>query len=144
MTWLALWTNFPFLPPRLSLYWKVTLNHSKNRQSDISSILRNILVQLLHLNYVFPTTWFFHNLRIIIFHNQRTLPLNFTITSVSLRHYASTKIFADYFFFVSFDLFWRQKQPPGVFCKKDVLKHFANFTGKHLRSSLFSIKLQAF
>ena len=118
MTWLALWTNFPFLPPRLSLYWKVTLNHSKNRQSDISSILRNILVQLLHLNYVFPTTWFFHNLRITIFHNQRTLPLNFTITSVSLRHYASTKIFADYFFLFLLISFGDRSSHQGYFVKK--------------------------
>ena len=117
MTWLALWTNFPFLPPRLSLYWKVTLNHSKNRQSDISSILRNILVQLLHLNYVFPTTWFFHNLRIIIFHNQRTLPLNFTITSVSLRHYASTKIFVDYFFLFLLISFGDRSSHQGCFVK---------------------------
>ena len=118
MTWLALWTNFPFLPPRLSLYWKVTLNNSKNRQSDISSILRNILVQLLHLNYVFPTTWFFHNLRIIIFHNQRTLPLNFTITSVSLRHYASTKIFVDYFFLFLLISFGDRSSHQGCFVKK--------------------------
>ena len=25
-----------------------------------------------------------------------------------------------------------QKQPPKVFCKKDVLRNFAKFTGKHL------------
>ena len=37
-----------------------------------------------------------------------------------------------------------QKQPPEVFYKKDVLKKFANFTGKHLSWSLFLIKLQAF
>ena len=30
-----------------------------------------------------------------------------------------------------------QKQPPEVFCKKGVLKNFANFTGKHLCWSLF-------
>ena len=35
-----------------------------------------------------------------------------------------------------------QKQPPEVFCKKGVLKNFANFTGKHLCWSLFIIKLQ--
>ena len=29
-----------------------------------------------------------------------------------------------------------QKQPPEVFCKKDVLKNFAKFTGKHLCQSL--------
>ena len=29
-----------------------------------------------------------------------------------------------------------QKQPPEVFCKKAVLKSFANFTGKHLHWSL--------
>ena len=33
--------------------------------------------------------------------------------------------------------------PPEVFCKEDVLKHFANFIGKHLCWSLFLIKLQA-
>ena len=31
----------------------------------------------------------------------------------------------------------KQKQPPAVFCKKGVLKNFANFTGKHLCWSLF-------
>ena len=30
-----------------------------------------------------------------------------------------------------------QKQPPEAFLKKGVLKHFANFTGKHLCFSLF-------
>ena len=35
-----------------------------------------------------------------------------------------------------------KKQPPEAFCKKGALKNFANFTGKHLRWSLFLIKLQ--
>ena len=30
-----------------------------------------------------------------------------------------------------------QKQSPEVFCKKSVLKNFANFTGKHLCWNLF-------
>ena len=30
-----------------------------------------------------------------------------------------------------------QKQPPEVFCKKDVLRNFTKFTGKHLPGSLF-------
>ena len=30
-----------------------------------------------------------------------------------------------------------QKQPPQVFCKKGVLKKFANFTGKNLCSNAF-------
>ena len=30
-----------------------------------------------------------------------------------------------------------QKQSPNVFCKKGVLKNFANFTGKHMFKSLF-------
>ena len=34
-----------------------------------------------------------------------------------------------------------QKQPPEVFFKKDVLKNFANFTGKHLCWSLFFDKV---
>ena len=29
-----------------------------------------------------------------------------------------------------------QKQPPEVFCKKDVLRNFAKFTGKHLFNGL--------
>ena len=33
-----------------------------------------------------------------------------------------------------------QKQPPGVFCKKAVLKNFAMSTGKHLCWSLFLIQ----
>ena len=31
----------------------------------------------------------------------------------------------------------RQKQPPEVFCKQDVLKNFSKFTGKRLCQSLF-------
>ena len=36
----------------------------------------------------------------------------------------------------------RQKQPLEVFCKKGILKNFTNFTGKHLYSNLFLIKLR--
>ena len=36
-----------------------------------------------------------------------------------------------------------QKQPPEVFLKKDVLKNFANLTEKHLRWSLFLVKIEA-
>ena len=36
-----------------------------------------------------------------------------------------------------------QKQPSEVFYEKRVLENFANFTGKHLRSSVVSMKLQA-
>ena len=32
---------------------------------------------------------------------------------------------------------------PEVFCKKDVLRNFPKFSGKHLRQSLFLIRLQA-
>ena len=38
----------------------------------------------------------------------------------------------------------RQKQPLKLFCKKGVLRNFANFTGKHLCWSLFLIELQTF
>ena len=34
-----------------------------------------------------------------------------------------------------------QKQPPEVFCRKDVLRNFAKFTGKHLRQSFFFNKI---
>ena len=37
----------------------------------------------------------------------------------------------------------KKNQPPKGFCKKDVLKNFANFTGKHLQWSLFLIKSKA-
>ena len=33
--------------------------------------------------------------------------------------------------------YYQQKQPPEVFCKKDVLRNFAKFTGKYLCQSLF-------
>ena len=36
----------------------------------------------------------------------------------------------------------RQKQPLKLFCKKGVLRNFANFTGKHLCWSFFFIDLQ--
>ena len=38
----------------------------------------------------------FHNFRLMIFHDQKPLPLNFMSTSVSLRHDISTKIFLEY------------------------------------------------
>ena len=34
-----------------------------------------------------------------------------------------------------------KKQPPEVFCKKDVIRNFAKFTGKHLCHSLFLNKV---
>ena len=34
-------------------------------------------------------------------------------------------------------VYYLQKQPPEVFCKKGVLRNFAKFTGKHLCQSLF-------
>ena len=33
-------------------------------------------------------------------------------------------------------LTYQQKQPPEVFCKKDLLRNFAKFTGKHLFNGL--------
>ena len=36
---------------------------------------------------------------------------------------------------------WKEDQPPGVFCKKGVLRNFAKFTGKHLCQSLFFNKV---
>ena len=75
---------------------------------------------------------------------KKTPLLNFIIFSVSLRHHVSTKIFVEYilkYLFVSFDLFWQQKQSPEVFCKYVVLKKFINFIGKHLGWVLFFIKL---
>ena len=38
----------------------------------------------------------------------------------------------------------QQKQPSEVFYKKDVLKHFAKFTGKHLCQSIKEILAQVF
>ena len=39
-------------------------------------------------------------------------------------------------------IFMLQKQPPEVFCKKSVLKNFANFTGKDMCWNLFLIKTE--
>ena len=48
---------------------------------------------------------------------------------------------------MSYDMFERLapalSSRPEVFCKIRVLRNFAKFTGKHLRQSLFLIKLQA-
>ena len=50
---------------------------------------------------------------------------------------------APYHFFLSLGcclttwIYYKQKQPPEVFCKKGVLQTFAKFTGKHLCQSLF-------
>ena len=64
---------------------------------------------------------------------------------IIIRHNKVAKWLFDYFFKKI------QKQPPEVkkhppdgFCKESVLKTFANFMEKHLRWSLFLIKLQAF
>ena len=35
-----------------------------------------------------------------------------------------------------FMVVWKEKQPPGVFCKKGVLRNFVKFTGKHVLESL--------
>ena len=35
-----------------------------------------------------------------------------------------------------FMVVWKEKQPPEVFCKKDVLRNFVKFTGKHVLESL--------
>ena len=40
-------------------------------------------------------------------------------------------------------IYKNQKQPPEVFCKKDVLRNFAKFTGIHCVRVSFLIKLQA-
>ena len=40
-------------------------------------------------------------------------------------------------------IFQFQKQPPYVFCNKNVLRNFSKFTGKHLYQSPFLVKLQA-
>ena len=45
----------------------------------------------------------------------------------------------DFHVLLSYDFL--QKQPPEVFCKKDVLRNFAKFTGKHLCQSLFFNKV---
>ena len=36
---------------------------------------------------------------------------------------------------------WKEQQPPKMFCKNDVLRKFAKFTGKHLCQSLFFNKV---
>ena len=59
---------------------------------------------------------------------------------VSLQIFKRALFLSDYIFLV----FYQQKQPPEVFCKKVALKNFAIFTGKHLCWNLFLIKLQAF
>ena len=41
----------------------------------------------------------------------------------------------------AFEIFYIQKQPLEVFCKKGVLKNFAKLTGKHLCQSLFFNKV---
>ena len=83
----------------------------------------------------------FYNFRMIMFHHQKSLPLNFIIPSTSLPHYVSTKTFIEYLFSEYLCFFWFVLATD-VFCKKGVLKNFANFTGKHFRLSLFLIKLQ--
>ena len=44
-------------------------------------------------------------------------------------------LFGRFFLFCYVSVFLR-KQPPEVFCKKDVIKKFTKFTGKHLLQSL--------
>ena len=78
----------------------------------------------------------FHNFR-IIFHDQKTLSLNSTITSVCLRHYVSTKIFVKLSIFLFLLICFGDRSSHQ---RCSVLINFANFTGKHLRWSLFLIK----
>ena len=84
----------------------------------------------------------------IIFHDQKTLSINFKITYVFLHHYVSTKIFIEYLFLNIFLFllicFGDRSSCQRCSVKQDVLKNFANFTGKHLHWSLFFIKLQTF
>ena len=53
--------------------------------------------------------------------------------------FKKTKCTYTYDYIARIDYF--QKQPLLVFCKKDALKNFANFTGKQLCWSIFLIKL---
>ena len=46
-------------------------------------------------------------------------------------------------FFRSITNMKERSSRPEVFCKKDVLRNFAKFTGKYLRQSLFFNKVQA-
>ena len=95
---------------RGSHFLNVTLDYSQNQyeQSDLSST--NVLVQSLnkmHMKYVL------HNkFRMIIFHDQKALSLNF------------------------------KSSRSQMFFKIDVLKNLAMFTGKHLCWSYFLIQLQ--
>ena len=70
----------------------------------------------MHVKYVL------HNkFRIIIFHDQKTLSLNFVLFNFIKKHFQSKRNRSQMFF------------------KIDVLKNFAMFTGKHLYWSYFLI-----
>ena len=70
----------------------------------------------------------------IIFHDQKTLSLNFIIASLSLRHCVSTKILVEHLFLEYIFLFllicFGDRSSHQVFCKKGVLKRNYKFHGK--------------
>ena len=78
-----------------------------------------------------------------------TQRMNFTVPKSNIDEYSNGTKCSDRFVMhlkvarKKFEPSFFQKQPPEVFYKKNVLKNFAIFTGKHLCSSLFLIELQA-
>ena len=64
---------------------------------------------------------------------------SFTVNEITWRYYALLDLS---FSFILTKITWRYRNSPSqIFFKVGVLKNFANFTGKHLRWSLFLIRL---
>ena len=65
---------------------------------------------------------------------------------VSLQIFRKAFSLSDYFeiYLMILLLFYQQKQPPEVLCKKVALKNLAIFTGKHLCWNLFLTRFQVF
>ena len=87
-------------------------------------------------------TWFFSKLSLAKYHFLHKKPV-FTVTSI----YFILCLLLLQHVFTNFSLLWIilhtyfnhfQKQPPEVFHKKAILKHFVIFTGKHLTESFFN------
>ena len=93
--------------------------------------IKIILYLIMHIFVISP--FFFYDIK-IYFHSVK---IKIQTQSIQL-NYGNKKWKDDK---MSFHF---QYRPPELFCKKCVLENFANFTGKHLCWSLFSIKFHAF
>ena len=84
------------------------------------------------------TTWPFLTFYPLVSLSSRVIDLDFLFLFLCLTYSSSSLSDSDD---GSESLLSHRKQPPGVFCRKGVLRNFTKFTGKHLCQSLFFDKV---